>query len=165
MELKDFFDSGIEKTGSLTALGLRLGISQPHMSRMKAGKLAMPTEKCVLLADLIGADRFQVIASAKLAAAKDDDKKTFWRDAIGHAREAALIAIMVGVTNLLKPSPAQAAPAQEAQPARFVLCKVAMRHALRAGRRKKVKLHRSIQVFVETLQTMIETWIYKVQAV
>lgn len=116
MELKDYFDRGIEKTGSLTALGLRLGISQPHMSRMKTGKLPMPAEKCVLLADLINADRFQVIAAAKLASAKDEDKKIFWQHLVDHARAAVMATFLIGVTSFLTPTPAQAAPVLKSSP-------------------------------------------------
>lgn len=110
MELRDYIECGIKKTGSLTALGLRLGISQPHMSAMKVGRLAMPAEKCVLLADLVEADRFQVIAAAKFASAKDDEKKSFWRPFVDIARAAMLTGILVAATSFFAPSSAEAAP-------------------------------------------------------
>lgn len=78
MELIDYIDTGIKKAGSLTALGFKIGLSQPRMSKVKAKVEHLPLDAAVKLADYIGADRFTVIAANELATEKKEEKRAFW---------------------------------------------------------------------------------------
>lgn len=85
MELRDYIERGIKKAESLTTLGKILDLTQPQMSNIKAYKQHLPLAACVKLADLIGANRIDVIAAAELATEKKEDKRAYWRNLLGMA--------------------------------------------------------------------------------
>jgi hypothetical protein len=76
--MKDYIETGARKAGSLTALGITLGLSQPRMSHVKAGKEKLPAQALVQLAEYIGTDLKTVMAANELATEKDEEKRTFW---------------------------------------------------------------------------------------
>jgi len=78
MELRDYLEQGVKKAGSLTALGFKLGLSQPRMSRAKSHTEHLPLDAAVKLADYIEEDRFAVIAANELATEKKEEKRAFW---------------------------------------------------------------------------------------
>ena len=119
MELRDYIEIGSEKAGSLTALGIYLGHGQGNMSHFKSGRTPLPIEDCVKLADYIDADRFDVIAAAKFASAKNEEKKNYWMQFV-KAANAAIMIVVLGVTNFVTPSPAEAAPLTQTM--RQIIC-------------------------------------------
>lgn len=78
MQLLDYLDAGIKKAGSLTALGFKLGLSQPRMSKVKAKVEHLPLDAAIKLADYIEADRIAVISANELATEKKEEKREFW---------------------------------------------------------------------------------------
>lgn len=80
MKFDELIAEGIEATGSLTALGNFLGLSQPRMSKIKRGKEHMPMMCSVKLADLISKDRFEVIVAAEIATSRSLEDQEFWID-------------------------------------------------------------------------------------
>lgn len=109
MQLADYINKGATKAGSLTALGRMLEISQPDMSKARAMKTRIPTKGAVQLAEYINEDVTAVVAANELVTEKDEGKRDFWRKYTEHAR-AASVALAFGlVTNLVTPSPAEAA--------------------------------------------------------
>ena len=78
MELIDYINEGIKRAGSLTALGFKLGISQPRMSKVKAKVEHLPLDAAIKLADYIEADRIAVIGANELATEKKPEKREFW---------------------------------------------------------------------------------------
>lgn len=77
-KLNAYIERAIELLGSLTEVGNRIGLSQPRMSRIRKGKEHMPMMCAVRLADLIAADRFNVIVCAEIATARDAEDYEFW---------------------------------------------------------------------------------------
>lgn len=126
MELKDYLDAGAKKAGSLTALGLMLGMSQPTMSNIKAGKRPMPIDAVVKLADYIGADLRALIAANELVTERKEEKRAFWTPftELGRAAVFLLALLFACVTNFVTPTPANAAPVLKVAPQDFVLCKL-----------------------------------------
>lgn len=123
MELRDYIDMGAKKAGNITELGNVLGMSQPRISKARNYKEHLPLEKCTLLADYIGKDRFSVIAAAQYAMAKED-KKDFWHPFVTTAKAASIALAFSLVTNFVTPSPAEAAPVRQDAKTDFVLCKI-----------------------------------------
>lgn len=77
-QLNSYIDRAVELLGSLTAVGVQIGLSQPRMSRIKKGKEHMPMMAAVRLADLVSADRFTVIVCAEMATANNEQDYEFW---------------------------------------------------------------------------------------
>lgn len=78
MKLRDYIEAGAEMSGSLTTLASIIGVTQPRLSRMKAGKEHMPLMVAVKLADTLDCDRLSVIISAEIAAAKEQSEQDYW---------------------------------------------------------------------------------------
>lgn len=121
MELRDYIEQAAKKAGSLTELGLMLGISQPHMSHAKAMKKPLPVKAIVQLSEYIGADLKAVIAANELVTEKDEKKRAFWSPFVNHAKAASIALAMTLVTNFVTTSPAEAAPTQKTAPERLCI--------------------------------------------
>lgn len=122
MELRDYIEQAAKKAGSLTELGLMLGISQPHMSHAKAMRQPLPLKAIVQLADYIEADLKAVIAANELVTEKDEKKRAFWSPFVKHAKAASIALAFSLVTTFVTPSPAEAAPLRYDAKLDFVLC-------------------------------------------
>ena len=106
MELREYLEIGSRKAGSLTTLGNLLGKGQTNMSQIKSGKMPLPIEDCVKLADYIDADRFDVIAAAKFASAKNEEKKNYWMQFVKSANAAIMIVALSVTTFVTAPEKA-----------------------------------------------------------
>jgi hypothetical protein len=125
MELRDYLEIGAKKAGSLTALGLMFGMSQPSISTVKAHKRALPLDAVIKLADFIDADLKAVIAANELTTEKKEKKRAFWQQLTEHARAASLVFVLATSVNfLLTPYPAEASEHKGLPTIGFVLCKV-----------------------------------------
>lgn len=91
MLMRDYIEQGAKKAGSLTALGMMLGLSQPRMSHVKAGKEKLPAQAMVQLADYVEADLKAVIAANELVTEKDEVKRAFWSPFVQHAKAAGYV--------------------------------------------------------------------------
>lgn len=112
MELRDYIAEGTKKAGTLTELGKVIGVRQQEMTSAKGHRRALPLDACVKLADYLDAPLRSVIAANELATEKKEEKQAFWMQFVKTAQHAATAAVFVGVTSLVTPSPAQAAPHQ-----------------------------------------------------
>lgn len=122
MELREYIEAGSEKAGSLTALGWKLGVSQPNMSHAKAGRKPLPTSAIVQLAEFIGADLRAVIAANELVSEKDAAKRDFWKPYLQHAKAAAIAGLVIVSIFFVTPPNADASPNLSVDMGRFVLC-------------------------------------------
>lgn len=146
MQLKDYIEEGAKKAGSLTALGLLLGMSQPNLSHCKAMKKALPAKAVVQLADYIGADLKAVIAANELVTEKDEAKRAFWFPFVENARAAGIALALAIVTNFVTPSPAEAGQTVSACGSNLYYVK-----SRRTASWKQAKLFRSILEFFKGL--------------
>lgn len=110
--LGDYIEEGAKKAGSVAELGRLLGVNREAVSNAKSHRRALPLDACVKLADYLDAPLRSVIAANELATEKKEEKQAFWMQFVKTAQHAATAAVFVGVTSLLTPSPAQAAPHQ-----------------------------------------------------
>lgn len=113
MELRDYINLGIERTGSVTALANYLDINPNSVTNAKAHARGLPNDACFKLAELLKADVRGVIAASELATEKKEDKRAFWRPFVtgtDYARIAGYALILGIVTNFVTPNPAEAAP-------------------------------------------------------
>lgn len=148
MELRDYIEQGAKKAGSLTALGLMLGMSQPNMSHCKNGRTGLPLKAAVQLAEYIGADLKAVIAANELVTEKDEKKRAFWTPFV--TAKAASIALAATVTFFATPYPAEACThAASLNMTNETVC--IMLNRQRRQHSKKSQLSRSIGRFLERL--------------
>lgn len=103
MELRDLLERGAEKAGSLTALGLMLGISQPNMSHAKAHKTPLPIDAICRLAKFIEMDLDKAIAANELITEKKEAKREFWKGLLARAASFMIAALLTlsGVTFIM----------------------------------------------------------------
>lgn len=78
MELAKFIQQGIQITGSVDALADAIGMSASNVTAARRGRRGLTDKACVLLADLVRADRFAVLAARNAATAKEADNREFW---------------------------------------------------------------------------------------
>lgn len=77
MELKTYIAKGIEKAGSLSALAREIGTIRTTLQAANAGHRGLPPVICGKLADLIGADRWDVVAASEILTEKDEAKRRY----------------------------------------------------------------------------------------
>jgi hypothetical protein len=77
MDLKAYITKGIAKAGSLTALAEKIGVMRESLSAANASKRGLPPVACGKLADLIGADRWDVVAASEVLTEKDEKKRAY----------------------------------------------------------------------------------------
>lgn len=104
MLLKALIERAEKAAGSQKELGLRLGINPSNLRNAKAGQCGLPNYACVMIADMIGEERITVIAASELVTEKKEERRKVWHPFVAHAASVLII-----VTMLVTPSPAQAA--------------------------------------------------------
>ncbi|KAF0163002.1 MAG: hypothetical protein FD157_3520 [Rhodocyclaceae bacterium] len=77
MELKTYIAKGIEKAGSLSALAREIGVIRESLSHANSGRRGLPPVSCGKLADLIGVDRWDVVAASEILTEKDEAKRRY----------------------------------------------------------------------------------------
>jgi len=114
MELKRFIERAEAAAGSQKALGVMIGINPSNIRNAKAGQQGLPTYACVMIADLIGEDHTSVIAASELVTEKKLERRAFWEKKLEALAASVAVVSIAGVTSIVTPSPAEAAPLQEA---------------------------------------------------
>jgi len=110
MELRDYIEAGEKKLGGRVALADYLGFDPNVLSMAKSKKRGIPGFACVKLAELIGVAEIEVIAASELVTEKKPERRAIWTPFVqGAARHALVVALVVGVTSFVTPSPVQAA--------------------------------------------------------
>lgn len=160
MQLKDYINAGALKAEGLTTLGKMLGLSQPAISAAKAQTRPLPIDAVVKLSDYIGADLKAVIAANELVTEKKAEKRSFWLPFVETARAAVAVLTIASVVNFTSPTPAQAAPAIEAERGEFVLCKA---HKILSS--KKQELFGRLKKLVESVKSFFASRIPKPQPI
>ncbi len=89
MELREYIDAGIRKTGTAKELAKHLGLAHAsYIANARGGQRGLPNAACYKLADLIGVTRDEVIAASELVTEKDEGLRAFWRPFVETARHA-----------------------------------------------------------------------------
>ncbi len=113
MELRDYIEAGINKKTSVIELARYLGIHPNHVSNAKAHARGLPADACVKLSDLLGIELKAVLAASELATERKEEKRAFWLPFVTNTPDLTRIAsyalILTIVTNLMTPTPAEAA--------------------------------------------------------
>ncbi|KAB2968169.1 hypothetical protein [Zoogloea sp.] len=73
MEIKDFVELGVEKTGSRPALASALCVTPNQISN--ARDRGLPVSACYALAELIGRDAGEIIAASELVTEKKPERR------------------------------------------------------------------------------------------
>lgn len=107
-DLKSYIETGEKKAGRQVELAKILGISDVNIRMAKAKKRGLPADACILLADFIGVEKIEVIAASNLVTEKDEKKRKVFESCFKKTSKAASIALIVGATTIMTPSPANA---------------------------------------------------------
>jgi plasmid maintenance system antidote protein VapI len=78
MHLNELINLASQKAGSQTNLAKVIGVHPNVVSEAKANKRGLPAEACGKLADLIGVDRWTVLAASNLITEKNEEKRAYW---------------------------------------------------------------------------------------
>ena len=98
------------------ALAKTLDLPNGHISEYYSGKRSPNEFACLKIAQALNRPLADVLAVVRIAAEKDEKRRQAWKDyykSIGGIAAGFALAVLVGVTTLLTPSPAQAAPMLE----------------------------------------------------
>jgi hypothetical protein len=106
-KMKQYIEMGEKKTGNQVKLAQYLGQYDSNIRRAKMGKIGLPDHACIMLADLIGVAKIEVIAASNLVTEKNEDRRKIFESCFSKAASIAFVAIM-SVAAI--PSPAEAAP-------------------------------------------------------
>lgn len=107
MEMKKYIEFGEKAAGNQEKLAAYLEQYATNIRRIKRGGSRLPVPMCIKLAKLIDADPVDVIMANELATEKNEEKRELLKSCLS---KAAVIVLIVGVTMIVTPSPAHAAP-------------------------------------------------------
>lgn len=93
-ELKTLIDKASEKCGSDTALAKRMGVDQPSISQMRAGKRTVTPETAAELADIAGEDPREAMVLAVLVRSKGTRREGVLREILGKALAAGGVGML-----------------------------------------------------------------------
>ena len=84
MELRDFIKMGTEKVGGTNVLAkiLKLEKQDTSLTNAKAHRRGLPIYACIILADLIEANRIEVVAASALVTEKNPEKRAVWKQIV-----------------------------------------------------------------------------------
>lgn len=99
MELKTYIAKGIEAAEGPAALARLIGIRHSHLNEAKNGKRGLPPVACGKLADLIGVDRWDVVAASEILTEKDEEKRRYLLPFVLATAQNAMTKTARSVTN------------------------------------------------------------------
>ncbi|CAM2286221.1 HTH cro/C1-type domain-containing protein [Ralstonia mannitolilytica] len=122
MRVEKFLDDAIARHGlkNDTALAKLLGVRQNAVSQYRSGKRTMDNEMCLRVAQLLDMENpLPIIMAADLDRAERAGQRSLWEVFSPRMAHSGLITVLValglGVTNFVTPSPAEAAPLSHSQ--------------------------------------------------
>lgn len=77
MQLREIIAMGIEKTQSRNALANAIGVVGQQITDAKAGRQKLPTAACGRLAEIVGIDRWTVVAASEYITEKDATRHAY----------------------------------------------------------------------------------------
>ena len=77
MELRDMIENAAKIAGNQTAIAKVIGVHPNDLSAAKAGKRGLPEVACGKLAEILGIDRWTVIAASALVTEKNPEKRAY----------------------------------------------------------------------------------------
>ena len=77
MELREMIETATKVTGDQTALAKMLGMPRNNLTDAKAGRRGLPEVACGKLAEILGIDRWTVIAASALVTERNPEKRAY----------------------------------------------------------------------------------------
>lgn len=97
-----------EKRLGVTELAKLLGMTQPAISNLLAGRRIMENETCVAIALALDIEPWPIIMAADMDRAERAGQHSLWEVFTARMATAVSVILAVCVTNFLTPSPAEA---------------------------------------------------------
>lgn len=77
MELREMIEAAAKIEGSQNNLAKVIGVAPDYLTHAKAGRRGLPNIACGKLAEIIGVDRWTVIAASDLVTEKNPEKRAY----------------------------------------------------------------------------------------
>lgn len=77
MELREMIEQAAKLTGDQTSLAKAIGVDRNNLTGAKAGRRGLPEVACGKLAEILGIDRWTVIAASALVTEKNPEKRAY----------------------------------------------------------------------------------------
>ncbi|WP_220635696.1 hypothetical protein [Georgfuchsia toluolica] len=98
MELREMIELA-EKTGyTVRALAKELGVIDSNLTAAKHGRRGLPNASCGKLAEIIGIDRWTVVAASDLVTEKNEQRRAYLLPFVRHAAIVLLAVIATDVS-------------------------------------------------------------------
>jgi hypothetical protein len=108
MELRLMIEIAAKKEGSIRNLAKVLGVTDSNLTSAKMGRRGLPAMACGKLAEILGIDRWTVIAASELVTEKNEEKRAYFSPFV--LNSLASLATAVGAASLaLSPNDSHAA--------------------------------------------------------
>ncbi|NJA87611.1 hypothetical protein HCX48_00005 [Rhodocyclus tenuis] len=120
MNIREMIEAGSAKTGNQKALAQYLGLHEKALTEAKGGRRGLPIDACGKLAELIGADRWEVVSASELQTEKDPAKRAYFAPFVRGSAHAVSIALLAIVT-ICVTAPTETQAAQRFDQTRTVL--------------------------------------------
>jgi len=150
----EYVQAAIKARGLRSAYGLskETGITEQRLSAWKAGREWPDNKACAVLAEILQIDTLKVIADIEAQKAKNEEDAKFWRS-VQRKATAVLMPVAFGfATNVLTPTPAEAAPLQGLSSSTMYIMSNCMRLLRRWIKRKVVLAQGTISTLTAPLR-------------
>lgn len=77
MELRELIETAAKLQGSQNNLAKVIGVAPDYLTHAKAGRRGLPEVACGKLAEILGIDRWTVIAASALVTEKNPEKRAY----------------------------------------------------------------------------------------
>lgn len=98
MQLREMIILAAQKVGNQEELAKVIGTSGKHLTEAKAGRRGLPAMACGKLAEILGIDRWTVIAASELVTEKNEEKRAYFSPFV--LNSLASLATAVGAASL-----------------------------------------------------------------
>jgi hypothetical protein len=78
MNLQEMIEAAVEKIGSQKELAMTLGIDANNLASAKGGRRGLPAIACGKLGDILGIDKWTVVAASELVTEKSEEKRAYF---------------------------------------------------------------------------------------
>ncbi len=110
MDLRQMIESAAEHFAEQKELANALRVSPNALTDAKAGRRGLPTYACGKLGEILGIDRWTVVAASDLVTEKNPEKRAYLAPFVRHAAIVVMTIALSFVTFIATAPRAEAAP-------------------------------------------------------
>lgn len=102
MELREMIETAAKLQGSQNNLAKVLGVAPDYLTHAKAGRRGLPVEACGKLGEILGIDKWTVVAASALVTQTNPEKRAYLAPFVQElSRRAAALLLTTATTALM----------------------------------------------------------------